>query len=232
MSVLPSHSIGSRRPPPFEPGDRLTQAEFERRYNTMPELKKAELIEGIVYMGSLVRFVQHGEPHLTASGWISYYMAKTPGVRGGDNSTVRLDDDNEPQPDLLLRIDPTSGGKSRIDEDGYLNGPVELAIEIASSSVSIDTHIKKNAYLKLGIAEYLVYRVLDGAVNWFAMQNGQYVEIAPDEKGVIKSGLFPGLWLSPTDLVAGNLAGLFALIDQGVGSPEHQTFCKRLASAK
>ena len=198
----------------------------------MPELKKAELIEGIVYMGSPVRFVQHGQPHMQVSGWLNYYIARTPGVSGGDNSTVRLDDDNEPQPDLLLRIEAAAGGKSRIDDDGYLNGPVELAVEIAASSVSIDTHIKMNAYRKLGIGEYLVYRVLDQAVNWYRLEETNYVELLPDAAGIIKSKTFPGLWLSPAELLSGNLAGLFAVIDQGVATPDHQGFCGRLASAK
>ena len=41
---------------PLENGDRLTRAEFERRYAAMPRLKKAELIEGIVYVPSPVRY--------------------------------------------------------------------------------------------------------------------------------------------------------------------------------
>jgi Uma2 family endonuclease len=231
MSQLRAPSVQTRPPYPLEAGDKLTRSDFERRYDAMPGLKKAELIEGIVYMGSPVRFVQHGEPHFAVSGWLSYYMAKTPGVRGGDNSTVRLDDDNEPQPDLLLRIEPAAGGKSRIDEDGYLNGPVELAVEIASSSASIDTHIKMNAYRRLGIGEYLVYRVLDQAVNWYRLEDANYVEMLPDTEGVIRSKTFPGLWLSPAELIAGNLAGLFALIDQGVATPEHQLFRGHMAAA-
>jgi Uma2 family endonuclease len=198
----------------------------------MPELKKAELIDGIVYFGPSVRFEQHGEPHLRMGGWLGCYQAKTCGVSGGSNSTVRLDDDNEPQPDLLLRIDPAAGGKSRIDEDGYLNGPVELAIEIAASSVSIDTHIKMEAYRKMGIGEYLVYRVLDQAVNWYRLEDSKYVEIPPDAAGIIRSQVFPGLWLSPGELLAGNLAGLFAVIDRGVATAEHQAFCRHLAAAR
>jgi Uma2 family endonuclease len=140
-----------------------------------------------------------------------------------------LDDENEPQPDLLLRIEPDAGGKSHIDEDGYLNGPVELAVEIAASSVSIDMHIKLNAYRKQGIGEYLVYRVEDQAVNWFALEGGQYVEIAPDALGVLKSKTFPGLWLSAKDLISRDLPGMFALLDQGIQSPEHLAFRKRVA---
>ena len=46
---------------PLENGDRLSRLEFERRYQAMPELKKAELIEGRVYMASPVRII-HGQP--------------------------------------------------------------------------------------------------------------------------------------------------------------------------
>lgn len=50
--------------PPLQAGDFLTRAEFERRYHNHPELKKAELIEGIVYMPSPVNAAYHGDPHL------------------------------------------------------------------------------------------------------------------------------------------------------------------------
>ena len=36
--------------PPLESGDCLTRDEFERRFDAMPNLKKAELIEGVVYV--------------------------------------------------------------------------------------------------------------------------------------------------------------------------------------
>lgn len=48
--------------PRLENGDHLTRAEFERRYDAMPGLKRAELIEGVVYRPSPVR-AYHAEPH-------------------------------------------------------------------------------------------------------------------------------------------------------------------------
>ena len=104
---------GARRPPPLENGDRLTRAEFERRYEAMPEVKKAELIHGVAYMGSPVRFGKHGQPHARLLTWLGTYAALTRGVGLGDNATVRLDADTEPQPDALLRIEPAAGGTSR-----------------------------------------------------------------------------------------------------------------------
>src|SRR5205823_10671630 len=105
MSVARSQPIPvpqpSRAVPPLVNGDRLTRVEFERRYAAMPDVNKAELIEGIVYMPSPVRQTSHGKPHVILASWLGYYISKTPDLEDfGDNSTVRLDEDNEPQPDL------------------------------------------------------------------------------------------------------------------------------------
>src|SRR5689334_16877363 len=165
---------------PLEPGDRLTRAEFERRYEAMPDLKKAELIEGVVYMPSPVRVQRHGRPHAWVIGWLIHYEAGTPGVATADNTTARLDMDNEPQPDGLLYIDPARGGQARISADDYIEGAPELAAEIAASSVSFDLHEKMNVYRRNGVQEYIVWRVLDGAIDWFRLHEGQYVRLTPD----------------------------------------------------
>ncbi len=64
---MPGGSVVSRETsmtlklmPILENGDRLTRTEFERRYQVLPEVKKAELVEGVVYMASPVRYQQHG----------------------------------------------------------------------------------------------------------------------------------------------------------------------------
>ena len=130
--------------PPLCAGDRLTRPEFERRYSAMPSMKKAELIEGVVYMPSPVSHKSHGRPHFILDGWVCMYWGATPGVDGGDNSTVRLDLENEPQPDVMLRILPHCGGQSR-DEEDYVGGPPELVAEVAASSASYDLHDKLRA---------------------------------------------------------------------------------------
>src|SRR5438445_9714126 len=91
---------------PLEPGDRLPRDEFERRYDAMPNLKKAELIEGVVHMPSPVRWKGHGRSHRHLATLLGSYEAHTPGVEGGDNATIRLDMENEPQPDATLIISP------------------------------------------------------------------------------------------------------------------------------
>ena len=108
--------------PPLYNGDRLNQAEFHRRYEAMPEGIKAELIGGVVYMASPMRR-PHGTYHPKLSLVFAYYEAFTPGVELADNITAILDDEREPQPDLLLRVESEYGGQSRYNADEYLIGP-------------------------------------------------------------------------------------------------------------
>jgi Uma2 family endonuclease len=216
--------------PPLESGDRLTRPEFERRYQAMPHLKKAELIEGVVYVASPVRMTNHGRLHAQIVGWLMVYSAATPGVDLADNATVRLDIDNEPQPDALLRLEPEVGGNSRISEDDYVEGAPELIVEIAASSASYDLNDKLNAYRRNGVQEYIVWQIYENNLDWFSFKEGNYINLQPDATGVIRSHLFPGLWLSVTALLEGNLAEVLAVLQQGLQTPEHQAFVKRLSS--
>lgn len=214
--------------PLLESGDRLSRHEFERRYAQTPEKFKAELIEGVVYVAAALRFRSHGEPHGDLIGWLWTYKIATPGVVLGDNSTVRLDLDNEPQPDIVLLIE--SGGQAQISEDDYVEGAPELVVEIAASSASIDLHDKKRAYRRNGVKEYIVWRVLDHTIDWFYLQDSEYVSLAADENGIIKSVTFAGLWLAVSDLLAGNMQAVLAVLQQGINSPEHTKLVERLKS--
>jgi len=214
--------------PPLENGDTLTRAEFERRYEAMPHLKKAELIEGVVYVPSPVRHRYHGHQHTHLIGWLVQYEANTPGVEASDNVTVRLDLDNEPQPDALLFIDPTCGGQSRIDADGYIEDAPELVAEVAASSASYDLHTKLRVYRRNGVREYIVWRVLDQEIDWFVLRAGQYERLPLDAAGLYRSEAFPGLWLDPAALLRGDLATVLAIVQRGLASPEHAAFATRL----
>jgi len=196
----------------------------------MPDIKNAELIEGIVYMPSPVRITLHGWPHSLLGGWLVYYISKTPGLRCADNSTLRLDEDNEPQPDLMLRLPEAAGGESRISQEGYLEGPVEFIAEIAASSASIDLHAKFNVYRRNRVREYLVWRTEDGAIDYFVFRDGRYEPLRADVDGLLKSEVFPGLWLDPAALLQNDLPKLFQAIDKGVATPEHAAFVERLKS--
>ncbi|MBC5795890.1 Uma2 family endonuclease [Sphaerospermopsis sp. LEGE 00249] len=215
--------------PPLESGDRLTRPEFERRYSAMPNLKKAELIEGVVYVASPLRFEPHAEPHANLMGWLWSYKIVTPGVRLGDNATVRLDLDNEPQPDAVLLIDTACGGKSYIGADGYIEGAPELIAEVAASSATKDLYDKKRAYRRNEIEEYIVWQVFEGTVSWFSLKNGEYIELVANEQGIIKSQVFPGLWLNVSALVTRNMSQVMATLQTGLSSGEHQDFVEKLA---
>ncbi|HEY7158799.1 MAG TPA: Uma2 family endonuclease [Gemmataceae bacterium] len=216
------------RIPPLEQGDHLTRHEFERRYEAMPELKKAELIEGVVYMPSPVRIDQHGSPHAALVTWLGIYWANTPGVRVGDNSTVRLDLDNEPQPDALMIVEPSHGGQSRIDEEGYVAGGPELAVEVAASTVSIARNTKLRVYRRNNVREYIIWRVEDQAIDWYILRQGQYEQLQRAADGLLRSEQFPGLWLDPDALLRFDLARVFQVLQQGIASPEHAAFVARL----
>ena len=198
---------------PLENGDRLTRAEFERRYDAMPEINKAELIEGEVYMPSPVRYEQHGHPHTRLVTWLGNYETDTPGVEAGDNASIRLDLDNEPQPDAFLIIRPERGGQARISEDDYIKGAPELVAEVASSSASYDLGKKLNAYRRNGVREYIVWRVLDRQVDWLVNHEGQFEPMRPAADGILRSTVFPGLWLDPNALVSGEKTTVKAILE-------------------
>ncbi|MEH2071455.1 MAG: Uma2 family endonuclease [Nostoc sp.] len=221
--------LGLKQQIPFlENGDRLTRYEFERRYQAMPRNQKAELIEGVVYLASPLRFESHAEPHGHTITWLGVYQASTPGVRLGIEPTVRLDANNEPQPDGVLLIAPTAKGQSRFSDD-YIEGAPELVVEIAASSVAIDLHDKKKAYCRNGVKEYIIWQIFENKLDWFGLQQEEYVSLEVDADGVIKSQIFPGLWLSMSNLLAGNMQQVLAVLQSGLNSSEHQLFVQQLS---
>jgi hypothetical protein len=219
------------RIPPLENGDRLTRAEFERRYDAMPGLKKAELIEGVVHMPSPVRHDHHGGPHILLDAVFAVYSGTTPGVDASDNASVRLDTDNMPQPDGVLFIRPEYGGRVRI-EDGYIAGAPELVGEISASTVSIDLGAKLTVFRRNQVQEYVVWRVLDQAIDWFAWREGSYERLPVSAEGIIKSEVFPGLWLDMPALLRRDIGRVMEVLQEGLRSPEHQQFAERLAQNK
>jgi Uma2 family endonuclease len=218
----------SRPIPLLRNGDRLTADEFERRYAAMPDLKKAELIDGVVYVPSPVIFADHGGPHFDVIAWLGLYRMATRGIRGGDNATLRLPLANRPQPDACLIILPTHGGQVRIDDDGYIVGGPELAAEVAATSENYDLHDKLDLYRRNDVREYVVWRVFDRAVDWFVLRDGQYERLALGPDGWYRSQVLPGLWLDSAALVRGDMAQVAQVTQQGIASPEHATFVERL----
>ena len=224
----PTEPPGNGAIPPLENGDRLTRDEFERRYDAMPDLKKAELIEGEVYMPSPVRHGRHSHPHTRLVTWLGNYETDTPGVEAGDNGSIRLDLDNEPQPDGFLIIRPEHGGQVRISEDDYIEGapnssrrspPAASATTWGRSS----TPIAATACASTSSGGCSIARST-GIVN----REGRFELVPPPADGILRSEVFPGLWLDPAALVRGDGTAVQAVLQQGLNSPEHAEFVARL----
>lgn len=223
--------------PILENGDALTRSEFERRYQAMPHLKKAELIEGIVYMGSPLRFKPHAEPHANLMGWLWLYSVMTRGTAVGDNPTVRLDLSNEVQPDAVLLIEPEHRGQTQLSCDGYIEGAPELIVEIAASTASIDLRDKKEVYRRNGVQEYIVWQVMENRLSWFIQDPSisdrfAYFEQSPDQNGILRSHIFPGLWLQLPALLSGQMQTVMNTLQEGIQSSEHQAFIEKLQESQ
>lgn len=212
----------------LEAGDRLTRSEFERRYTACPHLKKAELIEGVVYRPSPVRYDAHGRPHATLLGPLLLYAAHTPGVGIADNATVRLGLDNEVQPDVLLRIEAPGAGQSTVTTDGYgyLQGAPELVAEVAASSASCDLHDKFPVYRRNGVREYLIWRTGEHRIDCYRLVEDEYQPL-PQDDGIIRSRAFPGLHLNVRALLQGDAAAALATVQAGLDTTEHHRFAAR-----
>jgi Uma2 family endonuclease len=217
--------------PPLEPGDTLTRAEFERRYDAMPHLKKAELIEGVVHLPSPVRLNRHGSAQASLIGWLWVYWAHTPGIQVADNSFIRLDLDNMPQPDATMLIDPVCGGQARISADDYVELGPEWLGEASASSASIDLHAKSRLYQRNKVREYLVWRVLDQEIDWFALRQDRFERLPVSAAGIYQSEVFPGLWLHAQAMIRLEPHKVLEVLQQGLATPEHAAFVTKLQQA-
>jgi Uma2 family endonuclease len=197
----------------------------------MPASVKAELIEGVVYMASPVSAF-HGNPHTDMIGWLYNYRIATPGTDTADNTTIRLDVRNVPQPDAVLYTLASHGGPVRISDDGYIEGAPDLAAEIAQTSASKDLGPKMTAYARNGIAEYIVWRTHDGELDWFVLRSGVYEPLQPDANGVFRSERYPGLWLDGYAMLERDAAKVNTVLQQGLQSPEHARFVADLQARR
>lgn len=213
--------------PSLVPGEHLDQKTFHARYEAMPKPVRAELIGGIVIMPSPMK-KRHGKSQTWLSRWLSEYQTATPGTETCGNASTILGDDSEPQPDGSLLIEPQCGGQTREDDD-YIIGAPELMAEVASATESYDLHSKKGDYERAGVREYVVVALRQQRVIWFVLRNGKFEIIPPGPDGILRSEVFPGLWLDPAALLRGDVTRLKAVLDQGLATPEHAAFVAKLA---
>jgi len=202
---------------PLENGDRMSQAEFHRAYAAYPEDAKFELIGGTVFMASPLRRA-HGRPHLLLGSLLELYESETPGAEALDNVTIILNEDSEPQPDLVLRILSEYGGQSIETAKDYVAGAPELVVEIALSTRAIDLHQKLDDYKRAGVQEYLVLCAEESELRWFNFRGRQ--QITADTHGISRSRSFPGLWIHGPALLARRRTELVSVLHEGIASPE------------
>ena len=218
--------------PPLRDGDYLTIEEFERRWEAMPHLKHAELIEGRVYMNAAaLRWDWHAEPHSFVMLVTATYAALTPGVRSGAEPSVHIDTSNISQPDAVLRITEECGGRVKL-EKGYVVGSPEFVAEISGSTERHDLSVKKALYLRSKVGEYLNWSVLEERIVLFVLCDGEYVEQSVDAAGILKSRILPGLWFDPSALVRGDGARVLEVLHLGLQSAEHQAFVQELKNRR
>jgi hypothetical protein len=216
---------------PLVAGQRLAQPTFHKRYEAMPPETRAELVGGFVYMPSPLR-QDHGKEDRNIGGWLFYYQMCTPGVDGEDNATVKLDRKGEPQPDCQLRIPKELGGRTSVDDDGYITGAPELVAEIARSSRHFDLNAKKTDYERAGVLEYVVVELEPNRVHWFIRRRDRFEDLPPGPDGIYRSEVFPGLWLDSAALFAEDRRRLIRVLKRGLRTPEHAAFKAKLAEAR
>jgi Uma2 family endonuclease len=216
--------------PPLVAGDFLSRDEFLRRWEAMPHLKRAELIGGIVYMPSPLSR-EHGATDLDVATWLGVYKAATPGCEGMCNATWLMGEDDAPQPDTSLRLLPEYGGQSRT-QGKYAAGAPEFLAEVCLSSAAYDLHQKLRLYQEAGVQEYLAVLVWEREVRWHRLSGDRFQVVPAPADGVYRSAVFPGLWLDGAALLAGDLARVLAVLNQGLQSAEHTAFVAQLAARR
>ncbi|MCY3022456.1 MAG: Uma2 family endonuclease [Planctomycetota bacterium] len=214
---------------PLVAGDKLTWEEFEARWDATPEVKRAELIGGIVYIMSPTSF-SHAEHEADIVACLGCYAARTPGCVAGSQGTWRMLGD-APQPDAYLCIAEKCGGRLRVDGK-YPMGAPELVAEVCHSSAAYDLHQKMDLYHRAGVDEYITVLLREQEVRWHRWQEGGYVVMPLPADGVLRSTVFPGLWLDVPALLQGEMARVLDTLQQGIQSPEHAAFVQALAQRK
>ncbi|MFN0094463.1 MAG: Uma2 family endonuclease [Dehalococcoidia bacterium] len=210
--VAPARSPG-REPsiPALENGDHLTRDEFERRWDAHPELKRAELIDGVVFLEMTVGR-RHGKHHSLVVAWLGSWVASHPDYELITNTSVRLLDNQELQPDVAIRF-PDGDAATNAPVDG----PPELVVEVASTSASRDLHRKREIYLAAGVQEYVVWRLDDRRIDWWQNRHGRWISLEPDSAGRLTSASLPGLVLDVPAMLNGDLHDVLAATTTNYG---------------
>ena len=145
-------------------------------------------------MPSPVRADMHAQPDGLIQTWLGTYAIAND-LHSYPNASLLLDSDNSFQPDAILCSKPRKGGRVWLNKKGYLCGSPEFVCEIAASTASIDLHAKLRVYRRHGISEYLVWPTAEQEVDWFVLEDEEYIPLEPGKDGKIRSRVFRGLVL-------------------------------------
>jgi len=201
---------------PLETGMRMDRETFHRVFCLHPEIKKAELIDGVVYVASPVTLI-HSDPHASLITWCGMWAAYNPHTRISDNITVLMDG-KEFQPDMVLSIRPTHGGRVGFSSELYMTGSPELIGEIAVSSEALDIGPRMETYRSGGVGEYIIWRVLSQRIEWYVLRDGQYVLLPADDAGIVRSEAFAGLWLDVPAMLSENMLAVLTTLRAGIAA--------------
>ena len=223
--------IAAPNVPPLAEGERLSADEFRRRYWDVPETFWAELVDGVVYLDRNDGRYKAGHARLMLVGWLGHYQIFTPGLESAARVSHRLDPTTEVQPVAFLDLPASLGGRSFWDDERCLADAPALVAETCPDANDLTLNGKLRAYERAGVRELIVWRTLDHEIDWFDLRQGAFIRRSPDPHGLIRSRVFPGLWLDPAKLLGDDGAGLLATMQAGHACPEHAAFVAKLAGA-
>ena len=221
MASVPQPSMHRRQFLMLRNGDHMKRREFHRAYSQMPDNYRAELIGGIVFEPSPLGW-PHGNHHARLIYLLETYGKHTPGIEIGDNASIFLSEEDEVQPDVVMRIVQECGGRSCLTRQGYVAGAPELVAEVANSSRAIDLHLKKERYAATGVLEYIVLCLQPERIYWFELQDEKQLPAGAD--GVFRSNVFPGLWIHEEGLLKLDHQLTDEALKSGLQTAEHAAF--------
>ncbi len=213
-------------------GERLSRDEFFERWERLPDLKRAELIGGIVYMPSPLS-KRHSSGECLCIYCVRHYSAHTVGCESGCHASWFMLEDM-PQPDAFLCISPKHGGQSGMDRNNrdYPEGAPELIIEVCVSSAAYDLGPKLKLYERAGVKEYIAVLMKSPEIVWHRLEEGKFRVVQPDHDEIFRSAVFPGLWLDTDALLREDDLRVLETLNQGLQTPEHADFVRALAARR
>jgi Uma2 family endonuclease len=188
---------------------------FDQFYDIVDENVKTDLLDGRIIRDSPA-IPRHGRIVTWIGRLIGDYAELLDlGEVLGATTTVRLTKYQGPEPDVFFIRKSRQG---IVVDERYVDGPPDLCVEVISkSSRRIDRGRKFVLYADQGVKEYWIIDPLLGTVEFYENQEGEWVEIKPDEQGRLHSKVLPGFWLKPEWLASNPLPPVLKTLKEITG---------------